>query len=71
MFLSVFLLLISEVIANEESRGYLRREHSILKGEVKLFLLNLTNQSILKCNFLESQENFVKRNVTFWVSHFL
>ncbi|XP_020627093.1 vesicular integral-membrane protein VIP36-like [Orbicella faveolata] len=32
VFLSIFFLFISKVIANEDSRGYLRREHSIFKG---------------------------------------
>lgn len=32
VFLSLFLLLISKVLGEEESKGYLRREHSIFKG---------------------------------------
>ena len=34
VLLSVFLLFISKVLADGETKGYLRREHSIFKGEV-------------------------------------
>ena len=63
VFLSVFFLFISKVIANEESRGYLRREHSIFKGELKCFPEDLTNMVSFERYLLRSQPN-LQRNVT-------
>ena len=34
MLLSLCFLLISEALPDEESKGYLRREHSIFKGKI-------------------------------------
>ena len=48
MFLSLCFLLISKALADEYSKGYLRREHSIFKGKMTKSLLKIVMQEFSK-----------------------
>ena len=50
MFLSLCFLLISKALADEYSKGYLRREHSIFKGKMTKSLLKIFMQESSKMN---------------------
>ena len=59
-YLAVFLLFLSKVLAEGETKGYLRREHSVLKGEFDVALVNCApNPSWMW--LLHSQGNFRER----------
>lgn len=59
-YLAVFLLFLSKVLAEGETKGYLRREHSVLKGEFDMALVNCAPNPSLECDFYTLKETFVK-----------
>ena len=54
MFLSLCFLLISKALADEYSKGYLRREHSIFKGKMTKSLIKIFMQESSKIELLKS-----------------
>lgn len=64
MFLSLFFLLISKALADEYSKGYLRREHSIFKGKMTKYLLKIFMQESSKWTF-EVVEGSVRPYISF------
>ena len=65
MFLSLCFLLISKALADEYSKGYLRREHSIFKGKMTKSLLKIFMQESSKIELFEVVEGCVLSYVSF------
>ena len=59
-YLAVFLLFLSKVLAEGETKGYLRREHSVLKGKFDMALVTCAPNPSLECDFYILKETFVK-----------
>ena len=73
MFLSLCFLLISKALADEYSKGYLRREHSIFKGKMTKSLLKIFMQESSKIELFKSWKAVFSRMFHFlsresWVS---
>lgn len=65
MFLSLCFLLISKSLADEYSKGYLRREHSIFKGKMTKSSLKIFMQESSKIELFEVVEGCVLSYVSF------